>query len=191
MRALNSRPPSEGWIGAPVPLALDLGLADQVGIHASHATVYAEGFVLHFEVTVKRPPTLICGDAMALARRSGQDPDGLDLHFGVEFADGRRADWQTTWIRVNRNSAGSPSLPARDMDPAVSIRVQAIDGRGSDFHYRTRHWVWPVPPPGLLTLRAGWPAADLPIRAVDIDASPLIEARSRSYPLWGLEGNEH
>lgn len=57
-------------------------------------------------------------------------------------------------------------------------------GSGGDRRMDQRFWVWPLPPAGRLTLACEWPAYDIPLTTVDIEADPIIEAGGRSELVW-------
>lgn len=45
-------------------------------------------------------------------------------------------------------------------------------------------WLWPLPPPGLLSFITDWPATGVTETTTTVDAGELIDAASRSEQLW-------
>jgi len=178
--------PPEDWVGGVVPLDLEVGVNGSVCLTITHVTAYRQGFRFCFVALTKKKPSLICEEALDIARRGAEDPDSLSLHFGVEFADGRRADDLTSWISIHGGDLG-PSGFAKSLppDPEQEIFVQAGGVAASDRRFSGGGWVWPLPPRGPLTFWIGWPAADLPVQPTRIDAAPLLAAVAAGSPLWG------
>jgi hypothetical protein len=179
------RPPQD-WMGSVVPLDLEVAVNERVCITITHLTAYPVGFRFGFLALTKMRPGVICQEALDIARQGSEDPDSLPLHFGVEFSDGRRADDLTSWINIHGGVMGRSVFPESfppDPEQDLFLRVGGVSG--SDRRFSGDGWIWPHPPQGLLTFWIGWPAADLPVQATRVDATPLLDAVSMAHPLWG------
>lgn len=102
------------------------------------------------------------------------DPEGP--RFGVGFADGRRAT--TTW-------APDPTLSDRP-----DILLMHRNSSGSERRWVGRMGLWPLPPPGEMTVAFLWPALDIDETTVRIDTAPSLEAATRATELWPDERPE-
>src|SRR5262249_34980897 len=91
------------------------------------------------------------------------------------FSDGRKA-----------TTVGAfPSVDAEDDEkgPAGPILMQG-GGGGGPAGWEFDFWLWPVPPPGQLTFAVEWPAHGIELTQRHVEAAPLIEASTKSGPLW-------
>jgi hypothetical protein len=93
--------------------------------------------------------------------------------FGVGFADGRRA--------VSGEAHHPPSPTG---DAATEIVLWPRGGSGSRRRWARTFWLWPLPPPGPLTLALTWPAEGIDERLVELDSAPLRAAAARAVELW-------
>jgi hypothetical protein len=68
------------------------------------------------------------------------------------------------------------------------VLVQAGGGGGSAGSGRVRlnpgYWLWPLPPAGTVRLFIEWPAVEIEPSSLELTVEPLLEAASRSKPLW-------
>jgi hypothetical protein len=46
------------------------------------------------------------------------------------------------------------------------------------------YWLWPLPPPGTVTLFVEWPALGVPLSSAVLDADAIANAAAQSSPLW-------
>ncbi len=98
------------------------------------------------------------------------------LRFVIRFADGREA--------IADNRPGHPADPGRQL-PRISFR----SGQGSDSEWEHRMWVWPLPPPGPLTILCEWPAMAIPETTAVLDASVILDAAAGAATLWTSGGD--
>jgi len=92
---------------------------------------------------------------------------GDGLHFGIEFADGRKA-----------TNLGRPPL-----EHVPEIHLSSRGYGGGDGSYDLQFWVYPLPPPGSILLAAAWPGRFAETRH-ELDAAPILEAAAHSEQLW-------
>ena len=104
-------------------------------------------------------------------------PEGF-LRVGVEYPDGRQAS----------NLSGRHPFWRADSEPEVPVLFQAGGGGGSAGSGRVTmnpgYWLWPLPPAAALRLFVEWPAVEIALSSVELAGDPLLEAASRSEPLW-------
>jgi hypothetical protein len=97
--------------------------------------------------------------------RSGSSWDEM-LKFGVEFSDGRKA----TNVSLRRPGSEAPEEPV----------LWGMGGGGGGGRWRQDFWVWPLPPPGPVTLVCEWPVAGIALSRAEIDAQVLLVAAGRA-----------
>jgi hypothetical protein len=106
----------------------------------------------------------------------GVDPDDpvsdRFLRLGVEFADGRRAT----------NLARTP--PVYQSNESAGPMLMPRGGGGGPRRNDSTYWVWPLPPPGPLTIVCEWPAYRIEESRIEIDAALIIDASARAVRLW-------
>lgn len=117
-----------------------------------------------------------------LAHRPGDPlPDDL-FRFGVQYSDGRKGTsvappgaQMQQWAKAVREGR-EPELPT---GPIVMQR-----GGGGGRSYDWRFWIWPLPPPGPVTVACEWPAASIPLTLYELDARSFIEGMATIERLW-------
>jgi hypothetical protein len=157
--------PPDNVMPAAVPLDSVLARGDGVAVWVADALVYTTG--LQLTVVWVRRDRLPAHMLHRPLFMQAQDPDGP--RFGVGFADGRKA------------TLGHPVGHRRDR-PAIVLAHGG--GGGSDRRWSGRMWLWPLPPPGPLTLAFAWPALGIPERTIDLASQPIIAAAARAVELW-------
>jgi hypothetical protein len=163
------RPP-EAMVPGIVPVELLLARTDTDAVLVTDLRAYPTG--LEFALTVR--PHL---DHLEQRHR---DPDRPPRHFryhdlGLEmrFADGHTAgNHPRYWPR---------SFETEQPDPPL---LYCHGAGGSERGWRSRHWLWGLPPPGPLAFVCAWPAGQLPASGVEIDARLVLEAADRAAPVW-------
>ena len=164
------RPP-ETMVPGIVPIEL---LVARTGTHAVLVTdlrAYPTG--LEFALTGRPHPDQ--------PHQHGHDPDRPHhLRFAyrnawleLRFADGRTPTTDSRrWPR---------SFETEEPDPPF-LYYHGVGG--SERGWRSRHWLWGLPPPGPLAFICRWSAGQLPTSGVEIDASLVLEAAGRAVPVW-------
>ncbi len=105
-------------------------------------------------------------------------PDTV-FRFGVEFSDGRRA------TSLDRNWFD----PDWQTKPPPSIHL-GMTGGGGGAAFNWQVWLWPLPPPGVLTVVCEYPQAGIALTRYEVEAAPILEAihqkpRPRNAcPIW-------
>jgi len=49
---------------------------------------------------------------------------------------------------------------------------------------RPGYWLWPLPPAGALRAWCEWPALEIPLSSLELDADAIHDAARRALPLW-------
>jgi hypothetical protein len=166
----DARPPAwafppERTLGVGIALNVVLARGASAAMVLTHAVAFPDGVVL---------------DVLAVRREAARhvpwDGDGPppDLAFrserigserlDVRFDDGRRS-----------GVGGGP-----DGDIALTV-WSALSG---SWHRDARLYLWPLPPPGPLTLTVAWEEVGIPDTTVAVDTAPLRAAAERAVVLW-------
>jgi hypothetical protein len=171
--------PSEDELGACVPLALVVGRSEKGAVAIEHATVYSTGVELAIRATGRglgeRESQRLLHEQHYLGDE--EEPSDGFLRIGIELADGSRA-----------SNLGPGRRWQPDHEPDGPLLVQHGGGGGGggagriDLH--STYWLWPLPPPGTLGVFVEWPALDIALSTVELDAGLLLEAAGRSRSLW-------
>lgn len=190
------------WLAAPsgtlpgvVPLELILARKAQVAVCVTRLGAYASGFELDLvtmasDEAEELDPLLFEGRRMHRCRRQGtasEIPDEM-LRFGVEFADGRKAT--NTADQSLANLAGGTMNVSTLMSESETIQRPAAPvlklggGGGGGGNWRQSVWIWPLPPPGRLTLVCQWLGAGIELTRSDIDAQLILDAAARAQVIF-------
>jgi hypothetical protein len=62
--------------------------------------------------------------------------------------------------------------------------MHAGGGGGGGGSWRQTQWVWPLPPPGILTLVCEWPAQQIASTRVELDAQVILDAAARAQVIF-------
>lgn len=172
--------PSHDWEGPPdavvpvtVPIEKVVAKNAETAVYLASATAYPTGFEFDvFVVTADRESPLdpFRLEYRMLAEHAGEIPPG-QLRLGFLFADGSKA------TNTGRNSGWYDESDGPPDGPYMSGHG---GGGGSDRNSHGSFWVWPLPPPGKLEFVCEWPAAEIPPTRLELDASTIVAAASRS-----------
>jgi hypothetical protein len=167
------RPP-DGTLPGIVPVELLLARTDTHAVLVSDLRAYPTG--LDFALTVRPHPD---------RPRQRRDPErALDRHLEyrhhlleLRFADGHTASNDPRrWPRT---------FEIQEPDPPFLYPHGG--GGGDDRGWRSRHWLWGLPPPGPLAVVCAWPARGVPETRVEIDAGLVLDAAGRAVAVWPRE----
>jgi hypothetical protein len=162
--------PPENELGVAVPLRLVLARTEELTLALLDVVAYSTGFGLQLGLRLHPEASLDPG-GLLLRQLHGQTGDE-QLRFGVEFADGRKATNQAP-----RRPAGEEELP-------ISLVVRGGRGSSGGLSYDLGYWVFPLPPPGRLTVAVEWLARGLEETRHGLEADSILEAASQSVELW-------
>ena len=114
----------------------------------------------------------------AHSRRTGPGPSDARefrrLCFRVGLADGREAAQDD---EAGLRSGTGPVL-------IVTGSEASSGGPDDDEHVRMSLWIWPLPPPGPVTVTCSWPAQGLHDAGIVLDGDAIRAAASQALPFW-------
>ena len=88
----------------------------------------------------------------------------------VEYADGRRVSSDDAW---------------QDAEAPVSALHLAVERASGGPPRASMHcFLWPLPPPGVITFRFRWPGQGVVEQTTTIDAAVILDAAARVCQLW-------
>jgi hypothetical protein len=165
--------PESPWLGPPanelgvsVPIRLALAQTPDVAVALLDVAAYSTG--LEFRVAVRLRERDELWNPFGLRTGGGELPDDV-LRFGFEYPDGRRAT----------NLGPLPGVEQQG-GPVLIQRGGGGGGRSWSFGY----WLWPLPPPGTLTVAVEWPSQGIELTTFRLEGAALLGAAARSVKLW-------
>jgi hypothetical protein len=172
------QPPSPPWMGPPYGVlpgvaSLELVIArnDRAAVYVGRCSVYPTGFELELRVLAAADAGELDPSLNGIYHRPGRGTNYEDmLRFGLEFDDGRKAT----------NVGG---FAHRGEEPQGPV-LWGMGGGGGGGRWQQDFWVWPLPPPGPLTLACEWPAAGIKLNCVEVDSQLLRNASARARELF-------
>lgn len=170
-RRMKWRGDPDDTVGVALPLTSLLVQTDQVAVIASGFFAYPSGFTFSL-VTVSRlnpSPVPLGMHPHPGAIRRGGVPGG-EFRFGIGFSDG------TTAFSMRHRVGPDVEAAPRTLRPR--------GGGGGGRTYGQSFWCEPLPASGSMAFVCEWPDMAIPETSVDVDATAIIEAASRSVPLW-------
>ncbi|MFC3988217.1 hypothetical protein [Actinoplanes siamensis] len=163
----------EAQLGAMVTAGLTLGRSGQAAVGVGGVTAYRNGFEFSL-LAVMREQDRRDRIFRAQHRHSVAEPlEPEFLRIGVRFADGR----------VATNLAEDQRFPGPDDDFDGPLLRQG-GGSGDGRRYETSYWVWPLPPPGPLTLVCEWPAFGIGESRAELDGRAVRDAAEHAFDLF-------
>ena len=172
--------PPEDELGVVVPQAIVVGRSQAGVIALRYITAFSTGLL--FDLVAAARAAEGVPDECALPRQHVADPDeGLpDGFLRVGRVPGRPPSVEPLWPAPVLGK-GTPSREG-------PVLFQAGGGGGSAGSGRVTmnpaYWLWPLPPAADLRLFVEWPAVEIELSSVELAGEPLVEAASRSQPLW-------
>jgi hypothetical protein len=97
------------------------------------------------------------------------------LRFGMRFADGSK-------VTNMEEPFGRWQPPGESR--GQGRRLHRGGGGGGGRKFTSGYWCEPLPPPGPMAFVCEWPVHDIGVTEYEIDASLIIEAAERAYPIW-------
>jgi hypothetical protein len=171
-------------LGVSTALRVTLARTEDVAVALLDAVAYSTGLSFTLVVVQRAASEPFPGEPFEHlfghfrpGRRYGEELPPELLRFGVQFSDGRKATtlgWGGAVAFFGGDEEAEPEGPV----------LSQGGGGGDDDHWESSFWLWPLPPPGPLAFVVEWPAKGIELTRHDVDAGPLLEASSRSEPLW-------
>jgi hypothetical protein len=179
--------PQPVWLNPPddvlpgiVPVELILGRSDQAVVMLAGMRAFSTGLAMTLLVRTRiRIRGFDLNDEVfdGPYRHDQDDAWQRDrLKWGFEFADGRRA------------TSADPWPDPVDAQPTPQRAVLSGGGGGGSARAVDRdYWLWPLPPPGALTVVLQWPHLGIEQTTSRIDADQIVAAATRAQPIWPSE----
>jgi hypothetical protein len=169
-------PPQPEWLGPGpgdlpgfVPIQATLWRDGEVAVVVRGIEAYRTGVSFELSVMVRQGPLEHLG--MMMARHA--DPAGA-LRIGVALADGRRASIDDQFHHP---------LAFGEPPPGPVLMFRGSQSQGLN-RMDVQLWLWPLPPPGELTLGVVWRSRGIPETLHVLDAAVIREAAGRAEHLW-------
>jgi len=187
----ESEPPEEheqpAWLGPPqdelgvaTPLIVVVGRSEQAAVALTQATSFSTGLTLSFLAQARDLDRRVARDLFHDQHPYGPGdedlPDGF-LRLGVELPGGAKAS-----NIDGRRLFGSEEQP----DGPVFVHRGGGGGHGGRNRVTMNHdyWLWPLPEPGTIRVSCEWPIVGISLSTAEIDGAALVEAATRTLPLW-------
>jgi hypothetical protein len=161
--------PGDGDLPGFVPVRVVLWRGPDVVIVLRDLEAYRTGVAMSLTV-LSRDGAI---DPMAWHQSMLGGAEGY-LRIGVGFSDGRR-----TAIDDRAGRSWSPTEPP---DGPILMPRGGSGGGGNRFDMGL--WLWPLPPPGDLTVAVAWDQQGVPETLHVLDADVILEASRRAEHLW-------
>jgi hypothetical protein len=155
-------------IGGHVTGPAVIGRSGGLVVAVRQVLAFPAGVEVEVEAHARRPPG--GGTAPAAAGLAGSSP----LRFRVKFADGREA--------AQDDEAGLRS----GRGPMLTISGGETSSGGPDGRedVRLTLWIWPLPPPGPVTVTCSWPGRGLDGAGLVLAGGQVQAAACRAQPFW-------
>jgi len=169
----GARPQPE-WYGPPpmvggyVTGPLLISQSERVVVVVRQVLAFPSGVTIEVEGHAR-------GSLHAGPTREIHDPAGhSSLRFEIQFADGRQAAQDD---EAGLQNGRGPTLFERGSESSSG-------GPEGGEDVRMTLWMWPLPPPGPVTLVCSWPSQGLDAARAVLDATTIGEAADRAQPFW-------
>jgi hypothetical protein len=172
--------PPDNVLGVAVPLRLQLARTERAVVAITGCDAYPHGAVIDVSLRLRpgslspdeRRSVMHGGPFHLLGPHVGADLPPELVRLGVLFRDGRKAT-----SLDGRRDFRPDSAPD---GPILTPR----GGGGGELAWNMGFWLWPVPPPGLLTFVVEWPALGIPETRTETDGTAIGAAAASAEPLW-------
>jgi len=168
------RPP-EDVLPCTVPLQLLLAHTSEVAIAAVNFAVYPTGFDIELIVASRGDDLSELSSSTQLWRHrysAATAPADEFLRLGIQLADGG--------IATNLDQFPSTDGASQYVGPVLLPN----GGQGTMHRQSLHYWVWPLPPAGPITFVCEWPKYAVEETRCSTDATPLLIAAEKAFPLW-------
>lgn len=169
--------PPEDVLPGIVPVELILGRSDQAVVMLAGMRAFTTGVAMTLLVRTRAQlrrfdlnDELFDGPYRGDQERAWQRDR---LKWGFEFADGRRVTSVDPWP--------DPVDPQRTPERPV---LSGGGGGGGPRAVDRDYWLWPLPPPGVLTVVCQWPRFGIERTTGLIDAGQIAAAAARAQSIW-------
>ena len=183
---------AEDTLGISVGLSVVLAVTDEHAVVFDDVHAFPNGFTFDL-VQIRNPNIPIDVTDMHQRHMFMNGP-----RLGLEFADGSIATteqpgiapgpgvggpgrWSSMVLSSSEPPSERPGFDAEGIPIGHVLRIHG--GGGSQYRQASEFWCFRLPPAGRMTIHADWPEHFDEV-AIDIDATPILDAASRSRVLW-------
>ncbi|MFI6070741.1 hypothetical protein ACIA5C_04010 [Actinoplanes sp. NPDC051343] len=170
----------EAAVGGVAPGEFLVARSDEAAVAVSGFRAFPNGFEMTLTVLLRRDDQWRHGRVFQQLHEGPEPgaplPDEF-LRFGVLFADGTSAT----------NLGGRHIAPDASVAPPMLMQR---GGGGGGRRFDLGYWVWPLPPPGPMTLVVEWPARGITESRAEVDTQPILEAASRAIQVFDEDEDE-
>ena len=161
--------PPDNELGVAVPVRLEIVRTENLVVAVLDLVAFGAGCTFH--LAVRHRSRKEGGSPIHAFHPPGEwRPDAL--HFGLQFADGKKATAdQEMWRR-------GPD------DPPKGPLLMPHGGGGGARRWDMNMWLWPLPPPGPLAFVCEWQAEGIALTRREVDAGAILDAAGRVEQLW-------
>lgn len=171
----------EDELGVPVPLGGVIARSERSVVALAQVVAHSSGVSLEFLALargLKQPEANRIFHEQHLFDES--DPSDTFLRIGLELADGARVSNLGGHRGLRRAFSGE--------EPNGPILMPSGGGSGNgspdSVAMRPGYWLWPLPPAGTLRVWCEWPALEIPLSSLELDADAIRNASRRALSLW-------
>lgn len=150
-------------IGGHVPGPVLIARSDRFVVAIRHVLAFPAGVEVEVEAHGRGAP------------QGSEDLTSYpQLRFRLSLADGREA--------AQDDEAGLRN----GLGPMLSVTGSERNSGGpnDDEHIRMSLWIWPLPPPGPVTVMCSWPDRGLQDAELVLDGDAIRAAASQAVPFW-------
>ena len=144
---------------------------DSMAFSLGNVGAYSTGMVFTLDLWMRQPVEYWEGMPWEPHRPARARDDPEFLRVGLLFADGSK------WSNLD-----GPNF-SLDAEPDRPVCVPQ-GGGGGGRRWSMEQWLWPLPPPGDMTVYASWPAHGIEETSVTLDGAAIRSAAEDAEQLW-------
>lgn len=178
--------PPEGELPGGVDSVLAIGSSPTAVVPLEALRGFSTGITFDLTIRIREHARRVRAalfDALGVHHGRGQLdlllPQG-GLRFGMEFSDGSRV--------TTLDESPWDLIPVGEAPPGWEPPGPLFDGvarpRSQGQTWQRTVWLWPVPPPGDITVVCAWPDRQIAETRSVVPAAPLIQACGNAAALW-------
>lgn len=170
-------PPDRWMLPGIVPITCTLAQGEHICVTLNGVRSWPFGITLDLVVFARRAPWPGPRSLAPFSRQLPQGGKDRDLILAALYADGRQ-------VSTTEGNCGWPPPRAGQRASPEDLILRYGAGTGDPFLYRQSLHLWPLPPPGPLTLTAAWPGRGVPENRTELDAAAIRGAARQAIEIW-------
>jgi hypothetical protein len=167
----------EDELGVALPDRVVVASSHQFAVIVGEITAYTRGFQVTAGVRVSR--------RLSMEEREWFVPDIAGsslLRFAIRYADGSETGGERPAIGGGLSNVGV--LEAALLEQPTGVHLIPVAASTTAYAGDSIYWVFPLPPPGPVTVTCEWVSAGVPPASIQLDGTAIRESGLRSAPLW-------